>query len=155
MNCQVYLLKHKMNNMNGNCIFFVWWNQFLAKSTRVSLTGTLVYSPLLILQELFFNSLSLIISPEKDISIIISVIDILDDTCDGVVAADDAPGLEDALLGLLPQHPLIPPLLLQLHLYDGLLISSAEQRFIQWTHWSMWWWTCWSLPQWWGWVEWC
>ena len=71
MNCQVYLLKHKMNNMNGNCIFFVWWNQFLAKSTRVSLTGTLVYSPLLILHELFFNSLSLIISPEKDTWIII------------------------------------------------------------------------------------
>ena len=92
-----------------------------------------MYSPLLILQELFFNSLSLIISPEKNISIIISVIDIFDDTCDGVVAADDAPGLEDALLGLLPQHPLVPSLLLQLHLYDGLLISSAnaEQRFIQ------------------------
>ena len=85
-----------------------------------------MYSPLLILQELFFNSLSLIISPEKDISIIISVIDILDDTCDGVVAADDAPGLEDALLGLLPQLALVPPLFLQLHLDDGLLVTPGS-----------------------------
>ena len=40
-----------------------------------------------------------------------------------IIAADDAPGLEDALLGLLPEHSLVLPLLLQLHLNDRLLVS--------------------------------
>ena len=47
-------------------------------------------------------------------------------TREGVSAADDAPGLEDALLGLLPQLALVPPLLLQLHLDDGLLVTPGS-----------------------------
>ena len=47
-------------------------------------------------------------------------------TCYGVVAADNAPGFKDALLGLLPEHPLVLPLLLQLHLDDRLLVSPVR-----------------------------
>ena len=74
--------------------------------------------------------------------------------CQWVGAAEDAPGLQDTLLGLLPQHALASPLFLQLHLYDALLVSSQhqdDQPAVTGPDWL----TCWSLPQWWGWVGWC
>ena len=51
-------------------------------------------------------------------------------TREGVSAADDAPGLEDALLSLLPQLALVPPLLLQLHLDDGLLVTPGSAGLV-------------------------